>query len=210
MFLPEVLRRELSTLNLDGKPVVAEERMLFRAKRPAPSDRPAAAVGWMLLAGCSLSLGLHALGRSALRVSWLRPVFWLAVTLLSCSVAFLGGVFWLFWLGTDHEIAHANENLFLFPIWVLVLPVATLAMMLGKPWGHTLVRWATLAALLSALVGVLVKLLPRSQDNWMFIAFLLPVWATLAWCAHGWQRREQPANTVAPESSRSTPEEPAE
>jgi hypothetical protein len=187
MFLPEVLRQELATLGRDGKPVVAEEQILFSADRPDPSKEPAGATGWMLLAGLLLSLTLYLLFWQAARHRWLRAVWWLVVTVLSLVVAFLGGVFWLFWLGTDHQIAHANENLFLFPVWMLVVPVAGAAMMLGKRWGHRVVRWATLAAVGSAAVGVIAKVLPWfAQDNWMFVVFLTPVWVTLALASRRW------------------------
>lgn len=189
MFLPEVLRQELSSLEHDGRRVVAEETVLFRAKRPTVPERPAQREGWMLLTGLLLSLVLYGLSRYRARVRWLGYPWWLLLTALSLVSSFLGGVFWLFWLGTDHEIAHANENLFLFPVWMLVVPVATAAAMLGKHWGHAAFRWAMLATLASALIGLCAKALPWcSQDNWQFICLLLPVWMTLAWTAEtSWQ-----------------------
>jgi hypothetical protein len=60
-------------------------------------------------------------------------------------------------------------------------------MMLGKRWGHRVVRWATLAAVGSAAVGVIAKVLPWfAQDNWMFVGFLTPVWVTLALASRRW------------------------
>lgn len=189
MFLPAVLHDELSTLKRAGKPVVAEERVLFRADRAPPSEEPARAEGWMLALGVLLSLVLYALARFSRQYSALRFVWWLLLSGLSVVVALLGGVFWLFWLGTDHEIAHANENLFLFPVWMLVVPIAAGAMVLGKRWGQRWFRWTALATLASALVGLALKLLPWFyQDNWMFVCLLLPVWLTLTWTARTWQK----------------------
>ena len=142
----------------------------------------------MLALGALFSLLLYASARFTVRYPVLRYLWWLLLSLLSLVVGLLSAVFWLFWLGTDHDIAHSNENLFLFPIWMLAMPVAAGAMVRGRRWGQKWFWWLSLATLASALVGLGLKVLPWfSQDNWMFVCLLVPVWLTLAWTARAWK-----------------------
>lgn len=94
----------------------------------------------------------------------------------------LGCIFGFFWLFTDHEIAHANENLLLFPPWAFGLTFACIGWIRRKrQWRARLAFWSTLLAAGSVL-ALLFKLLPWfRQDIWMFAALAVPIWVTLAW-----------------------------
>ena len=204
MFLPEVLQAELRTLERGGKRFVSEERVLFAANREAPSPKAPEPARWLFVVGVALALIVHRLGRGLEKSRVLAYVWWVTVSLLGVLSAALGLVFWFFWLGTDHAFAHANENIFLFPVWMLSLPASAWALLSNRRWGREAFYWACLLAALSAVVGLLLKTSSAfGQDNWMFIALLLPIW--IAHAVSAYELRQVPLSRNATQDRESQP-----
>ncbi|MCZ6755978.1 MAG: hypothetical protein O7E49_11750, partial [Gemmatimonadetes bacterium] len=95
-------------------------------------------------------------------------------------VAGLGGSVLLFlWLGTDHVMTRANENLLqLNPLALLLLVLVPLALAADR-WRKPAVVLAGLVAA-GSLLGAAAKILPGfDQANWQVIALAAPVNAAL-------------------------------
>lgn len=172
-FIPMRLADSLRTIRrADGRPlVVAEEELLPHRLSLPPSEPPQ----WRIeagLVGLGLAFGLLWLGRRAPRVvAGFAGLFWL-------SAGLAGGVLAFLWLGSSHDFAWGNENLFLLPpITLLLLPGAWRAMR-GHPPGR-LFEWVLVAVLALAAGYALIKLMPymlQANIEWVFL--LLPLhWA---------------------------------
>jgi hypothetical protein len=111
-----------------------------------------------------------------------RIAFGAVVSLYGLLVGFLGVIMLFLWFGTNHMMAHHNENLF------LASPLALLAV----PWGLQVARGkegkaaARLAVLWPALLGMgllggVLKLLPAfDQRNGHYFSLWLPVLTGMA------------------------------
>ena len=187
MFLPSVLRDELSQLNKrDGTPLVVEQRSWYRAKRPPLPSAPPRWSPWLLLAGVALGASALGLARLGTRHASARGALLVLAALLGTLAGVLGCIFALFWFATNHSIAHANENLLLFPPWALAMPVAIAVAQVRQSWITVVKRLSRLLALGSA-IALLLKVLPGfDQDNWMFLAFCVPLWGMLALALDRW------------------------
>jgi hypothetical protein len=98
-------------------------------------------------------------------------------------VAGLGGSLLLFlWLGTDHLMTRANENVLqLNPLALLLLVVVPVALVSNR-WRKAAVILAGLVAA-GSLLGAVAKVLPGfDQANWQVIALAVPVNVAL-WAA---------------------------
>jgi hypothetical protein len=185
MFLPSVLQDELASLTKrDGSPVVAEQVEWHKADRPALAALPPDHVPLMLAVGISLGGALLLMRRKGNAPALRKYAFAGVAGLCGLLAGSLGCVFTFFWLFTDHEIAHANENILLFPPWAFGLTVACVGWARGaKRWQARLRLWSALLAAGSVL-SLVVKLLPWfRQDTWMFAALAVPIWVMLAWAA---------------------------
>ncbi len=181
MFLPSALADTLATTRkADGSPLVAEQVLWHRAERPPLAESPPRHL-WLPLVGLALGAGLVGLARVARRSRPTLAVFTGVVALLGTLAGALGCVFAFFWLATDHDFAHANENLFALPPWALLLPVAAIgAFVKPRFWIRRVQRLALLLAAGTGL-GFAVKVLPWfRQDNWIFLGFSLGLWCLLA------------------------------
>ena len=202
MFLPSVLRDELNRVSkLDGTPLVAEQQSWFRAERPPLPNKPPRWSPWLLLSGAMLGAAALALAHLGKRHSSARVALLALAALLGTVTGVLGSIFALFWLVTDHSIAHANENLLLFPPWALALPISVVVARMRRSWVGLLRKLSLLLAVGSA-VALLLKALPGfGQDNWMFLAFGVPLWSMLALALHRWSPGPEAAIDEAPNPS---------
>lgn len=181
MFLPSALAETLATTRKpDAGPLVVEQVSWHRAERPPLAESPPRHL-WLPLVGLALGAGLFGLSRVARKSRPLLAVFTGVVALLGTLAGALGCIFAFFWFATDHEFAHANENLFALPPWALLLPVAAIgAFVKPRRWINRVQRLALLLAAGSA-VGFALKALPWfRQDNWVFLGFSLGLWGLLA------------------------------
>lgn len=185
-FLPGKLREHIRTVTLtdqDGRthPLVRGEITLAETDLFMVPDSPTDWTWRFVLTGLGLGFGLFLLGAAGRSSAFARGVFGLlggAWTL----VAGVGGALMLFlWLGSDHEVAWRNQNL-----WQLnLLALALLPLLPGalrkepvrvKP--AVALAWLLVAA---SLLGVILKGLPGiGQANTEIIALALPLHAGLA------------------------------
>ena len=183
-FLPMELLEHMRGVRIerDGVdvPLVAEERLLFGARRePAPGDPPRF---WPLF----LALGVIAGGVVAV-LGWFgtrqRGAAW-AMFGLSAAWALLVGVLGTIivslWLFTDHYPTYRNENVLQAnPLSLLLLAAILAAAGRGAAGAKTRALAAVVAGL--SLLGALAQLLPGlDQGNGDVIALLLPVHAGVA------------------------------
>ncbi len=183
MFLPsrleETLRKAVVT-GPDGKeaPLVLEERRVLDApgRLPVPSQPPAWT--WPML-GVGLVLGgaLFGLGRAAQRARAARVAYGGILAALGLVFGFLGSIFVMFWLLTDHRVAWRNENILTCLPIVIVLAGTGLGVARGKAKSIERAAQITAIVAVTSVLGVLLKALPFStQDDHRVLALLVPTW----------------------------------
>jgi hypothetical protein len=186
MFLPEKLEESLRRVTIPGPrgdaPLVASEVRLVATRGRAPER--AAPPRWVprfLGAGTLLGAALALAGRGAAQSTALRVTLGVALSFLGLVVGLLGNLLLVFWLLTDHRVAHRNENILQCAPFVLALA----GLGLGVAWGsdgarRVAFRVAVSAAALS-LLGVGIKALPWfDQSNGQIVALMLPLWVGTA------------------------------
>lgn len=183
-FVPEVLMHALRTVQVNGKPLVAQEGYLLAdARSPVAPIAPLSLLPLTLPLGLLLGIALPLLAARR-QQPWARCAFaglaasfWLLCTLLGVAMLVM-------WTLTEHWVMGANHNLLLaLPLSALLLPTA---------WRSTQVHWVVAAwqkrlALLVAMAAVLtlpLLLLPGGQQHAQWIALLLPVHLGLALALH--------------------------
>jgi hypothetical protein len=184
-FVPMEFMRHARAITLrdaagNAIPLVASETVLSKGHLPDPQEFPPR-WGWQaLVIGIACALILIGLARArANAVARFAFATSASVIALVCSV---GGLILLgLWMFTEHISAWHNENLLLFnPLCLLLIPAWLGAFC--RRWQPS--RFAQHVALIVAFCAVLawfVKILPGFvQDNWFWIALLLPVHAGLA------------------------------
>jgi len=190
MFLPEKVKEQLRgtlVVGPDGSvaPLVLQERSIYQATGREPvRDRAPGWLGWYLLVGALIGGALAGLAYLAPRSRAARFGYAATSALWLALVGVAGLILLFLWLGTNHVIAHANENLLQFnPLVVLLLPVVP-ALAFGARWAArpALIGVGVVAGL--SLLGLLLKPLPfMDQANLSMIALMLPAHLGLAWSA---------------------------
>jgi hypothetical protein len=184
-FIPMELARHVRSVRVTRSgasvPLVADEQVLYQARRPPPLEAAPDRTGAFLGAGMLIGLGLAVLGRAARRGR--RSAFALAISLSLWGVltGFFGLILTLLWTATNHVDSHANLNLLHVSPLGLLLAVAAPLAVIRRTTGryHAVIRLAwpvavTLAALSAA--GVLLQLMPGvHQVNGPIAALALPV-----------------------------------
>ena len=193
-FIPMRLRDDVRELQVtrDGvaRPLVVAERSLPAVGAPdesraVPTGRVSGRVAWMLLLGIAIGGFLAICGWLSMRsaeTGAARGLARWALALVGASwglvAGVLGAILLALWALTDHEFAHANENLLQTnPLALALVVLVPLAVLRGG--SRTAFHVAAVLAGLSVLGLVLHPLPLTPQDNLAVIAFALPVHAGL-------------------------------
>ncbi|HEX4405530.1 MAG TPA: DUF4105 domain-containing protein [Polyangia bacterium] len=181
MYIPEELERGLRAVNLEGRPLVASETVLFAANRPPPLEWPPARGVTLLLVGLGIGLVFVALGWSAPNRPAVRALLGLTVAVWGLVVGFLGCFLLYAWALTDHVVTHRNENILLCAPWAVALAVLGVGVAFGSRRLTLGALRVAVASLLLALAGWGLKAHPAfHQHNAALIALLLPPWFGMA------------------------------
>ena len=183
-FLPLRLRdlvKEIELRNADGtlRPLVSGERTLYEGKL---SDQIAEQPNWfwpMLLIGVIFAAVLG----FGLRSKHPRFRSFAAAIGAIGSLIFgiIGVVLAALWIGTDHQIAWRNANLWLFsPLCLLlIVPIWRLRRVEASASMTTqIVCWLVFGIAVASLLASLLKLNTQAQSDWMVL--LLP-WHLAIW-----------------------------
>jgi hypothetical protein len=173
---------------------VTRTEELFHPRRAPPLAEPPARgrafFGWGLGVGllfCALGLGASGFGGGRADASpalvatvlrgILRWVFGLLVAGFGLAAGFVGCFLLYVWIGTDHLVAHRNQNILLCAPFALALAVLGVGVALGRPGATRKAFVVAAAASATTILACLVKVgLLRPQENGALIAFFLPVW----------------------------------
>ena len=175
MFLPARVEAKLDELQGDGgAPLVRRRSALFEAAREAPLDgAPGFRWGW-LAAGLAIGAALCLSCRFEQRWARVSTAFGLAA--LGFAWGLLGLLLLVLWLLTDHEVVHWNQNVLLCPVWASSLPFFARGFARSEPRASGLMMRLVGAAALSALLALLLRLLPGSQHTGPALSFFVPQW----------------------------------
>jgi len=183
-FVPAVLSRSLADVQVasaDGtkRPLVMSDTTIDPGTIPDPPELPPDFRVPFLIAGLAIGLAFHLLARSPSRALRAPASLFAIVFEIFCGV---GGLVLLFlWLGTAHQSAWRNENLFLLnPICLVLIPAAA-TLLRARP---RLTRRASIVAtivLLLAAFALFSKILPWfAQANLHWIVLFVPVHLAIA------------------------------
>jgi len=179
-FMRHVREVKLTDTNGNTLPLVASETVLNKGRLPDPLELPPRWTWVALAIGIVTAMILFGLVRA--RANTAARIAFAGLAGTTALVCGIGGLVLLgLWTLTEHISAWRNENLLLLnPLCLLLLPAWLSA--LRRRWQPT--RFARRVAALIAFCAVLawfVKILPGFvQDNWLWIALLLPVHLGLA------------------------------
>jgi hypothetical protein len=139
---------------------------------------------WLAL--ISAAAGAFVLWASRSGKRWARVVLGLFLTLEGLVWGSLGVFLFVVGNWTNHAVAHHNENLFLInPITFALLFVGPM-LVKGSPRAPGALRAISGSLAVIAVAGVLLKVLPRfDQQNWNLICLVLPL--SLATAAAFWR-----------------------
>ena len=186
-FLPEMLTEGIRHATIKGpdgtvSPLVTSEEVLLDHQDHQLKKPPR----WTLrfyVAGTVAGVLLVGLARLAYRRRAASVALGLVVMFGGLLTGLLGIALLLLWTSTDHAVAYRNQNLLLLSPLSVGLAWYGLRIVIRGVGAIGSMRWLNLALVLSALLGLLVKVLPVEwQDNGSLIAFFLPCWAGL-WAA---------------------------
>lgn len=208
-FLPEELAHFIEDFEYvapDGRKhkLVSRSRIVYQGHYPVAPERPYTQWPWTLLIGLCVGGIAVLLGRGYARsgrrvVRALFGLWHVVIGLVFGIPGLLGALTWAF---TEHDVTYRNENMLqanplTFLLWILGI---------GIIWGSRRAlrgaMWVSRALAASALLGVLLKILPMfNQDNLVIVTLALPTNLGLAW-AH--QLCLQRAAAAAPTSDVTT------
>jgi hypothetical protein len=197
MFIPEMMRRVLRSIDNGGTPLVAEESTWYDSGAPLPPEAARdVRVAYLLVGLAIAALLLFATSRAQDSGGARRAVIVTAAT-LQLLFGLAGALLLFLWLGTDHTAAHRNENILLLNPLGLGLAVLWL-LRLRRPGGRAASVVAAIVAA-GAVLGLLAKTLPDLfvQANLHWCLLLVPIQLAL-WRA--WLRL--PDRPAAPLSAR--------
>jgi len=161
-------------------PLVAHETQVAAAHIPEPPDFPPQWFWQALAIGIAFALALLALAQ-ARAYTWARASFATFASIVSLSLGLCGLVLLALWTLTGHISAWRNENLLLFnPLCLLLVPAWLAAF--RRNWRPSrFAQRSVIAVAALAGLGFFLKVFPAfAQDNYFWIALLLPVHAALA------------------------------
>jgi len=194
MFLPMELARGLAAMNQPQPLVAGTTEILAAPDRPPPLESPPSRGVAFLLAGLAFGLVFAVLGwaarcnpgspRASARAGWslaARIGLGALVSLWGLAVGFVGCFLIYAWVGTDHVVAHRNQNILLCAPWAIVLFGLGIGVAIGHERAKRIAYKLAAAALAAVAAALLLKLglVPR-QANGALVAFFLPAWLGLA------------------------------
>jgi hypothetical protein len=175
-FLPDELERQLDQLSVDGHPVVKQKVMYWTStsRPPVPADPPTWNV-WLALISVAAGAFVVFLSRR-LDTRGARIALGAFLTLEGLIWGSLGVFLFIVGIWTNHQVAHRNENLFLInPVTFALLFLGPM-LMKGSPRAVPALKWVSAVLAGTALLGVVVKVLPMfDQQNWNLICLVLPL-----------------------------------
>ncbi len=154
---------------------------MLGADRPPPLESPPSRGVAFLLAGLAFGLVFAALGWAARRRRAARIGLGALMSLWGLAVGFVGCFLVYAWVGTDHVVAHRNQNILLCAPWAIVLFGLGIGVAIGRDGAKRMAYKLAAAALAAVAAALLLKLglVPR-QANGALLAFFLPAWLGLA------------------------------
>ncbi len=183
-FIPMELQKTLRKVTIVGedgaeRPIVKEEKVILPSQQVPPPENPPVTWPYSLVTGLAFGGVFAALGRRAARNGRLARVG------LGAALSFFGflwGFFGLFftaaWIFTDHAVGYGNENTLLCVPWAIVLTGTGINVARGKAKSIHRAFVLVRAAVISALLALVLKVLPWfDQDNGFFLVFFIPFWA---------------------------------
>lgn len=193
MYIPEMMRRVLRSVDNGGTALVAGETSWFDSgKAPPPEIARDLRVPYLVAGLAIAALLLFGLARAPRSNAARRTVIASAAT-LQLLFGLAGAILLFLWLGTDHVAAHRNENILLLNPLGLVMAACWL-LQLRRRAGATdrTARAGTIIAAVvaaSAALGLLAKTLPDVfvQANLHWCLLLVPIQFALwrAWLRLG-------------------------
>lgn len=186
MFLPRVLHDHVASLQVRDPsgathPLVRGERVLFQSTRPAEPTAPPRLWSYLLLLGLLIGGMLLWLASRAGRSRGARWGLGLLATLWCFIAGLLGVILTVLWTATDHQFAHANENLLVFnPLWLILAVCVAVYVASGRSGRFTGLLAAFLTAL-SVLALLAHAVFVSRQANLAIILLALPPALALAW-----------------------------
>jgi hypothetical protein len=186
MFLPRVLHDYVGSLKVRDangglQPLVSGERVLFQSTRGPEPTAPPRLWSYLLLLGLFIGVLLLWLASTAGRNRAARWGLGILATLWCTIAGLLGVVLTLLWTVTDHQFAHANENLLVFnPLWLVLAVCVGMYIAGGRAARFTGLLAAFLAGL-SVLALLSHAVFVSRQANMAIILLALPPALALAW-----------------------------
>jgi hypothetical protein len=171
-FVPATLAELVREVEIDGRPLVAAERVLQADPLPpVPQDRPSRAWATGLI-GIGIAAAMVALRvRRLTRMANGVVLAWMTFTGLA---GLLGVCLWAF---TEHVAGHANQTV----LAASPLGLAVVAALLVKRWRRLVAGLAMTQAGLAGLAVVLYAIPGLGQENGAALAFFLPPTLAAAW-----------------------------
>ena len=186
MFLPRVLHDYVGSLQVRDangatQPLVRSERVLFQSTRAPEPAAPPRLWSYLLLLGLFLGGLMLWLASRAGRSRAARWGLGILSTLWCVIAGLLGVVLTLLWTVTDHQFAHANENLLVFnPLWLILAVCVAVYVASGKAGRFTGLLAAFLTGL-SVLALLAHAVFVSRQANLAIVLLALPPALALAW-----------------------------
>jgi hypothetical protein len=189
-FVPAMFARALGDVKVAGadgttRPLVSNETTIERGTIPDPPELPPDLRVPFLIAGLAIGLALYLFARSPVRALRTPASLFAIVFELFCGV---GGLVLLFlWLGTAHQSAWRNENLFLLnPLCLALMPAAATLLRARPRLTHRAFVVASIVLVLAAC-ALFSKILPWfAQANLHWILLFVPIHLAMALAiAHG-------------------------
>lgn len=179
-FLPQMLQRTLRLTRVsDGsstRPLVANERIVFAAKRPQPRLVPPHWGVRFFAVGLAAGLIFFLLGQSGRRSVFARVLLGALLAITGLAVGFLGAFLLGAWLFTPHAVVYRNQNILLFAPFALALGVLGWGVALGWPGATRKAFFVASAGLGLTALAILIKPVVAHQENGALLAFATPLW----------------------------------
>ncbi len=197
MFLPDELERDvlkMAYVDSSGQrhKLVSDYFTLYKAQRKATPAWPPKHWPGALTVGALLGLfGVFLAFRWKQRASYkIHLTYGLYNFILGLLLGIPGLVLTLMASFTEHTVTYHNENQLLAnALTFLIIPVAV-GFVFDKKWAY---RWLKYLWYLQAFGGILavsLKIFPGfDQDNWLVMAFILPISFGMALAEYWWQKK---------------------